>query len=71
MKAQKPVHAIRGQEWAAKCTTGLQAMANAWAIDKLRTYIEVEHAQGLGTTNLYPANIGVVGHESEVRKGKI
>ena len=46
-------------------------MANAWAIDKLWTYIEVEHAQGLGTTNLDPANIGVVGHESEVREGKI
>ena len=31
-------------------------MANAWAADKLLTYKKVEHAQGLGTTNLYPAN---------------
>ena len=33
--------------------------------------MEVEHAQGLGTTNLYSANIGVVGHKSEVRKGMV
>ena len=31
--------------------------------------MEVEHAQGLSTTNLYPTNTGVVGHGSEVREG--
>ena len=30
-----------------------------------------EYAQGLGTTNLYPTNTGVVGHGSEVRKGMV
>ena len=42
-------------------------MAKSLAIDKPWTHMEVEHVQGSGTTNLYPANIGVVGHESEVR----
>ena len=40
-------------------------------MDKLWTYIEVEHAQGLGTTNLYLTNTGVVGHGSEVRESKV
>ena len=31
----------------------------------------MEHAQGPGTTNLYPANTGVVGHGSEVREGMV
>ena len=31
----------------------------------------MEHAQGSGTTNLYPANTGVVGHRSEVREGMV
>ena len=43
----------------------LQAMANAWVVDKLWTYTEVEHVQGPGTTKLYLANTGVVGHGSE------
>ena len=30
---------------------------------------EVEHVQGPGTTNLYPANTGIVGHGLEVRGG--
>ena len=51
--------------------TSLQAMTNAWAADKFWTHMEVEHAQGLSTTNLYQANIGVVGHGSEVREGMI
>jgi len=42
-------------------------MANAWAIDKPWTYMEVEHAQGPCTTNLYSANTGVVGHGSKAR----
>ena len=33
--------------------------------------MKVEHAQGSGTTNLYPVNIGVVDHESEVREGMV
>ena len=31
----------------------------------------VESTQGSGTTNLYPANTGVVGHGSEVREGMV
>ena len=31
----------------------------------------VEHAQDSGTTNLYPANTGAVGHGSEVRDGMV
>ena len=31
----------------------------------------MEHAQGPGTTNLYLANTGVVGHGSEVREGMV
>ena len=46
----------------------LQTMANACAADKLWMYMEVEHAQGPGTTKLYPASIGVVGHVLEVRE---
>ena len=30
-----------------------------------------EHAQGSGTTHLYPANTGVVGHGSDVREGMV
>ena len=30
-----------------------------------------EHAQGLCTTHLYPANTGVMGHGSEVREGMV
>ena len=33
--------------------------------------MEVECAQGLGTTNLYLANTRVVGHGSEVREGMV
>ena len=33
--------------------------------------MEVEHTQDLGITNLYLANTGVVGHESEVREGMV
>ena len=29
----------------------------------------MDHAQGPGTTNLYPTNTGVVGHRLEVREG--
>ena len=29
----------------------------------------MEYAQGSDTTNLYPANIGMVGHEPEVKEG--
>ena len=32
---------------------------------------EVEHAQDPGTTNLYLANTGVVGHGSEIREGMV
>ena len=31
----------------------------------------MEHAQGLGNTNLYLANTGVVGHGSEVKEGMV
>ena len=31
----------------------------------------MEHTQGPSTTNLYPANIGVVDHESKVSEGMI
>ena len=31
--------------------------------------MKVEYAQGLGTTNLYPANTRVVGHGSKIREG--
>ena len=34
-------------------------------------YTEVEHVQGPGITNLYLANIGVVGHGSYVREGMV
>ena len=33
--------------------------------------MEVEHAQGSGTTNLYPTNTGMVGHGSKVREGMV
>ena len=49
----------------------LQAMANAWAADKFWMYMEVEHAQGPDTTNLYLTNTRVVGHELEVREGMV
>ena len=49
----------------------LQTMANTWTADKLWTYTEVEHAQGSGTTNLYPTNTGVVGHGSKVKEGMV
>ena len=31
----------------------------------------MEHAQGPGTTNLYPANTGMLGHRSKVREGMV
>ena len=34
-------------------------------------YTELEHAQGLNTTNLYPTNTGVVGYGSEVKRGMV
>ena len=71
MKAQKPVHTTRGQEWAIERTDGPKAMANAWAADKLWTYTEVEHVQGSSTTNLYPANTGVMGYGSKVKEGVV
>ena len=55
----------------SKDQTNSQALANVWMTDKLWTHIEVEYAQGLGTTHLYPANIGAVGHGLEVREGMV
>ena len=46
-------------------------MANAGTLGRPWTHMKVEYAQGLGTAYLYPANIGVVGHRSEVREGMI
>ena len=46
-------------------------MANTWVADKLWTHIEVENAQDSDTTNLYPANTGVVGHGLEVSEGMV
>jgi len=33
--------------------------------------MEVEHAQGSGTTYLYPTNTGEMGHGSKVREGVV
>ena len=33
--------------------------------------MKVEHAQNSGTTHLYPANIGAMGHGLEVREGMV
>ena len=33
--------------------------------------MRMEHAQGLGTSHLYPANTGMVGHEPNVRDGMV
>ena len=41
------------------------------AANKLWAYIELEHAQGLDNTSLYPANTGVVGHKPKVREGMV
>ena len=38
-------------------------------VDKPWIYMGVEHTQGLGTTHLYLANTGAVGHRSKVKKG--
>ena len=50
-------------------------MHRPWQIHEQQTSFqrtqEVEHVQGLGTTNLYPANTGVVGHGLEVREGMV
>ena len=35
------------------------------------SYTKLEHAQGPNTTGLYLANIGVMGHGSEVRGGMV
>ena len=48
-----------------------QVMENAWTVDKPWTHMEVEHAQGSGTTHFYLANIGEMGHGSEVKKGMV
>ena len=52
----------------SKDQTNPQAMANTWIADKPWTHMKVEHAQGSGTTHFYPANIGAMGHGSEVRE---
>ena len=36
----------------------LQTTADEWAASKFWTHMEGRHAQGPGTTNLYPTNIG-------------
>ena len=36
----------------------LQTTADEWAASKFWTHMEGRHAQGLGTTSLYSANIG-------------
>ena len=46
-------------------------MANSCTADKPWTHMEVEHAQGSGTTHFYLANIGEMGHGSEVKKGMV
>ena len=47
----------------------LQVIANAWVADKQWTHMEVEHVQGLGTTNLYLANTGSGGSWVRGKKG--
>ena len=46
-------------------------MANRWMVDKPWTHMRMEHAQSSGTSHLYPANTGMVGHEPKVREGMV
>ena len=66
------VHAIKGKgqtvEYIDEPLDHSKCMSNRQAS---RHTLEVEHAQGPGTTNLYLANTRVVGYGSEVRKGMV
>ena len=54
MRNQKVAHTIRSQGQAAECAEKPPNHANV--AGKFLTHTEVEHAQGPGFTNLYPAN---------------
>ena len=41
--------------------TSLQTTANTWTAGRFWTYTEVEHAQGLDITSMYPINTGSSG----------
>ena len=55
----------------AKCTDKPPNLGNRISSRQLWTYTEVEHTQSLDTISLFPANIVVVDHGLEVRKGMV
>ena len=72
MKAQRLIHATRGQgrvaERADEPSSYGKCMNNRQAMD---THGSGAHTQDSGITNLYPANTRVVGHGSRVREGMV
>ena len=66
------VHAIRGQGQTAEYTDEPLDHSKRRSSRQASWHtLEVEHAQGPGTTNLYLANTRVVGYKLEVRKGMV
>ena len=69
---RKMVHAIRGQGQTAEYTDKPLDHSKRMSSRQASWHtLEVENAQGPGTTNLYLANTRVVSYKLEVRKGMV
>ena len=74
MKTQELIHATRVKQALEHAIESDKPIGNGKrmkARKAMDSYGSGAYIQGLGTTYLYPANIGEVGHGSEVREGVV
>ena len=74
MKTQELIHATRVKQAPKHAIESDKPIGNGKrmkARKAMDSYGSGAYIQGLGTTYLYPANIGEVGHGSEVREGVV
>ena len=67
------IHAVRDKQAPEHAADLDKSVGNGKCMNtkKQWTYMGVEYVQGLGTTYLYLANTGKVGHGFKVRKGVV
>ena len=74
MKTQELIQATRVKQAPKRVAELNKSVGNGKRMNAKKamdSYGSGAHTQGSGTTYLYPANTGEVGHGSEVRKGVV
>ena len=74
MKTQELIHATRVKQAPEHAIESDKPIGNGKRVKAKKamdSYGSGAYIQGSGTTYLYPANIGEVGHGSEVREGVV